>query len=678
MRSFSIFVLILCSGLVAWAQPVRTSTPDALIKEADAKLAMYDYYNALELYEKAYDQLKKNKKADNDLAYKIANLHYLLRDYKKAERAYSRVINKRYRKGSNPYLPNARFTLGRLLKMNGKYIEAIEELRLFISDAEDVNLINQAKAELAGAEMALSMQDQMGPEVVNIGKKVNTKYSEYSPTLFGNQMYFTAMRSDEVIVLDGKSEGHFSQVYTSSRDGEKWTDAVLLDNINIHREGFHIGNLALSKNGDVMYFTRAQLEGNIIGESKIYRSRMGEDGWGPAEELEGINGDYQAKQPAPGALFGEEVLFFVSDMDGGYGGYDLYYSPKRGDTYGPPVNLGNVINSFGDEETPYYTEGVLYYSSNGHPNIGGFDVFQSTWDGSVWSPPLNLGKPFNSPADDMYFSLDESGYNGFVVSNREGGRSVKSKTCCDDIWTITIPEVIIDLMATTFSEKAALQGATVELIIMNDEDMGKTDKKVNAKGNDFAFLLESEMAYRVIASKEGYHPDTVEFNTVDLAESTTIEKQLHLVPFPPEPEYETFTINQPIELKNIFYDYDKWDILPESEPDLGVLLELMTEYDSMVIELSSHTDARGKDEYNQTLSQKRAQSAMDWLVTRGVAAERIKPVGYGEEQIRNQCANGVKCSDDEHRYNRRTEFKIIDGPTSIKIEKTRLKKKEKK
>ena len=682
MRRICIIFLFAASCLLhSQAQPIRTSTPEALMKEADSKLAMNDYYNALDLYEKAYKLLKKQKKTkgNEELAFTIANLHYQLRDYTKAERWFSRIVNKKYRKGSNPYLPDARFTLGRILKMNGKYLEAIEELRLFISLSDNPDLIAKAKVELAGAEMALPMQDKTGMEVKNAGKKINTKYSEYSPVIIGNQLYFTAIRSDEVVVVDEKTEGQYAQVYTASMQEDKWSEAELLENGNIHREGFHIGNIALSKDGQTMFFTRAKLDGNILGESKIFQSRMGDEGWGPATEVEGVNGDYLAKQAAPGELFGEQVLFFASNMEGGYGGFDLYYSPKRGEVYGPPVNLGNTVNTFGDEETPFYTDGILYFSSNGHPTIGGSDVFQTTWNGSEWSKPENMGKPYNSPVDDLYFSLDETGYKGFVVSNREGGRSVKSKTCCDDIWTIDIAEVVIDLMATTFADnKKPLSGVTLELISMQDGTMGETEKKTNPAANNFAFTLDKDMAYMVIATKEGYKPDTIEFNTAGLEASTTFEKKFTLVFIPPPPEdpYETYTVNQPIELGNIYYDYNRASIKPEAEPDLTYLLELMNQYPDMVIELSSHTDSRGRDGYNLSLSQRRAQAAMDWLTKRGIAKERIKPVGYGETQIRNHCTNGVECSDEEHRYNRRTEFKIIAGPTSIRIEKKRLKKKK--
>ncbi len=679
MRSIVIlFLVITVSVSTAFAQPIRTSTPDALIKEGEERLAAFDYYSALASFEKAY---KDKDSRDNELAYKIATLHLQLRDYAKAEKWFKRVVNKKYRKSTNPFLPEARLTYGRILKQNGLYMEAIEELRLYISEAEDVNKIEMAKVDLAGAQMARDMVDITGMSVDNAGKKVNSKYPEYSPVQFGNQLFFTAMRADDVIVLDGKTKDYYSKVFTSSRSGDEWAEPVALENTNIHREGYHIGNIALDKSGQTMYFTRAALDGNNLGESNIFVSMMGDDGWGAANSLSINSDEYIMKQPAIGELFGEAALFFISDMPGGYGGYDVYYSAIRGDTYGPPVNLGPTINTSADEETPFYKDGAIYFSSNGHPSIGGFDVFTSTWDGSNWSAPTNMGKPYNSPADDLYYSIDEEGYKGFVVSNRIGGRSVKSKTCCDDIWLVNIDKLVLDLLATTFSDGSPLAGTTVDLISMSESTMGETDQKNNAAANNFDFPLREERAYRLIAKKDGFFPDTVDFNTVGLVTSTTIEKKLNLKPVPPPPppppvdEWEVYETNTPIELGNIYYDYDKANILLEAEEDLTVLLELMNKYSDMVIELSSHTDARGKAPYNQQLSQRRAQSATDWLVERGVAIERIKPVGYGEEQIRNECTEGVKCDDDTHRYNRRTEFKILSGPTSIKIEKKRLKKK---
>ena len=199
----------------------------------------------------------------------------------------------------------------------------------------------------------------------------------------------------------------------------------------------------------------------------------------------------------------------------------------------------------------------------------------------------------------------------------------------------------------------------------------------------FKYDLDGERQYKIITSKEGYLPDTSKFNTFGILDTYTVKKKVILrqekppVPAPEEPEYETVTINEDIRLNNIYYNFDKWDILKESEEDLSVILQLMFDYPDMVIELSSHTDSRGLTNYNEDLSQKRANSAKAWLVERGVVDSRIKPVGYGESQILNQCKNGVRCEEDEHRFNRRTQFKIIEGPQTIQINKKVLRKRVK-
>jgi peptidoglycan-associated lipoprotein len=342
--------------------------------------------------------------------------------------------------------------------------------------------------------------------------------------------------------------------------------------------------------------------------------------------------------------------------------------------------LGTAINTPGDEETPFYRDGKLYFSSNGYPTMGGLDVFSSTWNGSEWSKPQNMGFGYNSPADDMYFSIDDKGYNGFVVSNRTGTNSIKSKTCCDDIWQITITPPVVDLKALTFEKDKALNGTTLQLVEMTGGAMGKTESKTNTAANLFNFPLNFEYSYAILTNKEGYYPDTTYFNTQGLSKTTTINKEIRLRPLPPPQPitvYDTIeiAINEPIRLENIYYDYDKWDILPDAAEELRFMDTLMKTYPDMVIELSSHTDSRGNDPYNMTLSQKRAESAKNYLVSQGVNADRIRAVGYGESVILNQCANGVECTDEEHRFNRRTEFKIVAGPTSIKMVKREVKSK---
>ncbi len=671
MRSIITLILFIFTLGFLNAQPLNRSTVADMLNTAEEQYERRDYYNALEWYEKAYAEEK-----DLNIAYKIAMLNEQLRDYRKAERSWKRIVNKRSRKTPNPFMPAARFNYARMLKMNGKYSEARSEFQLYISEAEDPNMINKAKTELIGCEMGREMDEVSGLKIENAGKKINTKYSEYSPYLASeNEMYFTAIQADDVIVVEEAEDDFHSRAFVARKDGDNWGKASPLGT-NINREGYHIGNLSITKDGSRMYFTRALLDGNELGESKIYYSDKGNNGWGPANEVQGVNGDYLAKQPVVGELFGSEVLFFVSNMDGGYGGFDIYYSTRRGDTYAPPVNLGDVINTAGNEETPFYLNGTLYISSDGHPGLGGFDIFSSDWNGSNWSKPTNLGKGYNSPQDDLYFTIDAEGYNGLLVSNREGTRSAHGRTCCNDIWTVEKQKVILDLLATVYDDKKeALSGATVQLVQMFENTPGETKQNTKDKANVFSFPLDRETPYIVIATREGYYPDTLAFNTTGTNKTKTFEQQFYLKPLPVEDVYETYTIDQPIELENIFYDFDDDKILPSAEQDLTVLFELMNKYEDMVIELGSHTDAQGATGYNRRLSQRRANSAKNWLTEKGIDPSRITSVGYGESQIRNHCTNGKKCSDEEHRYNRRTEFKIVAGPTSIQIEKTRLKKK---
>ncbi|MEM6964513.1 MAG: DUF1573 domain-containing protein [Bacteroidota bacterium] len=692
-KIFLFSMLIFLSASTMWAQPINKQTREMKIEIADEQVEALNYYGALEWYEKVIEEDKKDKKkADIHLNYKIANLHYLLRDYKRAERYYKKVVNARMKKGKvNPYLPEARFIYGRVLKMNEEYEDAMGELEDYIMESKDEVNKKLAKAELDGARMAMGMTPVTGVFFENAGK-ANTRTTESSPYLADDgTLYFASFLTNEVIVKDEKDGDARLRIVTSTRKekkkgrgkkkkvekGEYEKGKPLTTKIN--REGYHTGSPSFSEDGSIMFFTRMELDGNTLSSSKVYFSEKDGKRWKGAQEVAGINGDYLVKHPTVGEHFGEEVLFFSSDMPGGTGGFDIYYATKKGDgVYADPKNIGETINTVGDDETPFYKDGTMYFSSTGHPGIGGYDIFSSQWDGSNWSKPANLGKGYNSPVDDLFFMLDGSGNNGVILSNRVGTKSQKSKTCCDDIFTVTIPDVILELVATTFDDKdQPLNGVTVSLIEVVDNERGDTDAQTNGNANNFGFTLKEEKSYMVIGKAEGFFPDTAYLNTVGLTESTVIDRQLKLAPVPPPEIVETeITVvrEEPIELKNILFEFDDDEILPEAEPDLQLVLDLMNTYSDMVIELGSHTDAQGNDSYNQRLSQRRAASSKRWLTERGIADSRVKAVGYGETQIRNHCVNGVKCPDEEHRYNRRTEFKIISGPTTIKIEEKRLQK----
>ncbi len=663
MKLHIIAILLAFTSFSTYAQPTSTVDEGIMVEIGDEKLAEADYYNALDWYNRAY---KEQKKKDNALRFKIAHLHYMLRDYKKAEKWFARCV-KSDKKGKQPI---ALYYLAMAQKANGFYPDAINSFESFIGISKDDALKASSTLEIEGARLASKMKQDKALKVKNAGKTVNSKFSEFSPRFVGNELYYSSMKAKKAIVLDGKEGDYHAKIYKASGEDKKkgFAEAAPISE-EINRKGFHTGNGTFSADGSKMFFTRAALAGNVLGTSEIYMAEKVGEGFAKATLLVGPNGAWIAKHPAPGELYGKEVLFFVSNMEGGKGGDDIYYCSSNGDgTYAMPINLGDDINTSYDEATPFYRDGKLWFSTNGRPSMGGLDIYSTNWNGSNWSKAENLGPGYNSSVDDFGFFVDESGYKGALVSNRPSINSLKSKTCCDDIFLADVVPVAVDVNTLVFGEnKTALSGAAVQLI----ETDGEAQAKSNTVGNDFNFVLNLEKAYTAIVNVPGYYPDTITFNTVGVKKSQTISKEFHLKKMPePEPETVTVYINEPIRLNRIYYDFDDDKILLEAEEDLTTLLGLMEQYPDMVIELSSHTDSQGTKTYNEKLSQRRADSAKKWLIAKGVVSDRIKAVGYGESQILNQCSNGVRCSDEEHRFNRRTEFKIIAGPTEIKIPKT--------
>ncbi|MEM9990562.1 MAG: DUF1573 domain-containing protein [Bacteroidota bacterium] len=689
MKKYLVLLYLLVCTMVAYAQPINKPTYNNTLEFAKELEEKGDLYNALEKYEAAFEESE-----DKSLSYPIGLLQYRLRDYKRSERAFKRLIRKEAEK-----YPDLRYYYGLSLKHNEKYEEAIKQLEQFISETDNEELKAFAEIELTGAEMGQELPPRLDVAVETLGRKVNSKSSEYSPTLDGNFLYYTSFNTDDVILVTPDLEDYQARIYRSERSNEgEWSKPKELGQ-KINRKGFHNSNVHIDR--DRMYFTRAQVLGDVLQESKIMMSRKGDTNWQGAEEVVGINGEYIAKHPMTGELFGKRVLFFASDMDGGFGGFDLYYATLKDDgVYGDPVNLGPKINTVRDEETPFYRDGTLYFSSTGHPGIGGFDIFFTNWNGTIWSEPKNMGKGFNSSVDDLYFSVDADGYTGLLVSNREfdGKRSVKGKTCCNDMYAYQIAQITADVVAGTFTkEKKPLTEASITVV---DLTTGERFSQTNKEGNVFNFSLSPDKSYRLVATHPKYYPDSTDLSTVGLKASKSYEERfyLNLLP-PPEPEYETVTSETPIELNNILYAFDSDRILDQSEPDIQYLSELMEEYPDMRIELGSHTDARGEDAYNKNLSQRRAESARRALVRNGVARDRMEAKGYGEstpktmserlaapydflnegDVLTEAFIEQLETEDQRetaHQLNRRTEFRIISGPTSIKVSTKRLKKVE--
>ena len=665
-----LLLLCLSTALGLTAQPLSKSRPEDVLRVAEEELAADRPYSALKLFEQAYADDK-----DRQLAYRIGMLNYELRDYARAK-TYLERSRRRAPDGENA---DALFYLGRSLKMMGLYGEAIESLREFKLQAAGDPLVDLADIEIEGARMALTMTDPPRIKVTNAGRMVNTSNQEYSPAIGPDGALYYAGFGKSGLVSEYGGDHRDIKIYSASaeEDGDYRKGTPLPKNIN--RAGVQTVNVAIDPSGERMLLVRSEIDGRVVTKSELYLAERSGAGWGPANPVRGVNGDYLVKHPTFGELFGERVVYFAADMPGGRGGFDLYYAKADGTGgYDSPVNLGAAINTPYDDVTPYYRDGTLYFSTEGRPGLGGFDIFRAEWRGDAWSAPENMGKGFNSSYDDRYFQLDPNGKRGVLTSNRPPTRSVKSKTCCDDVFLLDVEPVIIELLALTLdSEGGLLPGVTVDLIELADGDSTYQARKRNPKGNRFDFSLVDDVNYLLVATLEGYEPATAELNTLGITEPTTLQRTLVLTPErtaePPAPATDVIelTLNQPIRLANIYYDYDDDKILPAAEPDLQYIRGIMEDYPEMVVELGSHTDARGRDAYNEDLSQRRAQSAVDYLVEQGIDRERLRAKGYGENVILNECTNGVKCSDEAHRFNRRTEFKIVEGPTTIEVKRQR-------
>lgn len=677
MQRLYFTIALIFSAYLLIGQPIRANSFDQMVEAAKLAESQANYAGALDWYEKAYDDLKEKSRNTRgnpiikEFALKIAELNYRVRDYEKSAKTYNRILGNDAENMFNEH----RFNYAKSLKALGQYEMALKEFQKYNSLTEDADGKKAAAFEVKGIDQINGMEPNLDVGIKTLNNKINSGNGEFSPRQNADDgsMYFGSFNTNKRIEMEESDDFHAKIFMASVNDKGEYTKATALGK-NINREGFHSSNVAFSRDGRMMYFTRVQTEGTQINSSKIMASSKGDGNWGPTEEIGSVNGEWHSKHPAVGQLFGQEVLFFASDMPGGLGGMDIYYSNINSDgSYSSPVNLGEGINTTSDDLAPFYHDGTLYYSTDGLPTIGGFDIFFTVWDGVNWSSAENLGLGFNSSLDDLYFSMNNDGKSGYFVSNRptDSKKRLKSKTCCDDIFQFSIKELVIDLLAIVVDDAdSPLNGATIKLVNLTDSQSYPTDQKYNALGNEFQFPLDADFKYKAVITADGYYPDSVEFNTAGLIDNYTIKKKVSLKAEPKVKEVvEIVKINEPIRMNNIYYDFDDDKILRDAEKDLSDLYGLMIKYPDMVIELSSHTDSQGRGSYNEDLSQRRAESATNWLLQKGIAKNRIKPVGYGESVIINHCKNGVKCTDDEHRQNRRTEFKIIAGPQSIEIVK---------
>lgn len=553
---------------------------------------------------------------------------------------------------------------------------------------------------------ANAQTDEQKVQLYNEGT-INSSELEFSPAFLEDGIVFITSKvaSNRYKVKDKNIDYHVFKIFRAQREQES---GLLLPPAPLAAEflsSVHEGPLTFDKTGTKVYFTRNNLKDgrpykskkDRIIKMKIYEAEKEGDKWGGIKELAFNSDDYSCVHPS--ISVDNQYLYFSSDMPGGQGGMDLYYVKLVGGEWSEPVNMGPGINTPGDEVFPFiHADGSLFYATDGNGGEGGLDIFTTLRTKEGFAKPVNMGKPFNSPADDFGLILDLDKRNGYLSSNRLGGQGA------DDIYSFYIREPL-DLLASKDAFKPrdvkvkVIDALTRELLpesrvaVINLGEVALSQALSNmsagygSQNDNLSIRLDLQPDAGTLTDEFGY--TTVKLTSVNsvlyvtkagyapLQYPVTVHPELNEVLVEMRPPTDlaerggdvTIGAGTTFELPNIYYNFNDAGIRQDARTDLDALVAFMKQYPDVRIELGSHTDSRGTYAYNIDLSQRRAQNAARYLEQHGIEKNRVIPVGYGESYLRNRCTDGIDCEELEHQFNRRTEVKIvgIDKPINVRI-----------
>jgi len=630
-KIISIFIITLLSSAILTAQSNET-------KRADK------HFNKYEFVEAATDYLKlvTDGKADTYVYSQLAESYFNVFNTVEAEKWYAKALET----SSEPEMV---YNYSQMLKANGKYEESNTQLDLFAS---------MRPADHRAT--AFRENPNYLPKILEKGKRfnvqnlaINSEVSDFGGTLKNGKLYITSARNSNRKTY-GWNEEPFLDIYTAyvNDDGEFQTPSIIEQNINTK---YHEGTVSFSPDGNTMYFSRESFyekvyERDSITKYKIsvlnlYKSINQEGQWSEAEALS-LNGDsYSVKNPSVSA--DGKTLYFASDKTGGYGNFDIYSAPiDENGSVGDATNLGQKLNTEGQEMFPFISaNNTLYFSSNGHLGLGGLDVFfAKIVDGKV-GPIRNVGIPVNGNADDFAFSINEETEEGFVSSNREGGVG------SDDIYSIKKIQPICDvLVSVTVKDSKTgliLVGAAVSI---QDADGNIFGTKTSNTEGVVEYIIECNIDTKLVGSKIDYESG---FTLVAGTSEEEVSTDLILTPI------DEIILADKVILNPIYFDFDKSNINAQAAFELDKLVQLMNKYKSIVLSAESHTDSRGSASYNLSLSERRAMTTAQYVISKGIDASRITGEGKGETMPSVDC--GGRCTEEEHQLNRRSEFLILAG-----------------
>jgi len=636
------------------------------LRAADEAFNNMQYNVALTKYKKALSKAKA-KPDKEQISFQMAECYRITNNTKKAEAAYKRLVKTNFAQNN----PLVYLYLAQAMKSNEKYKEAKTYFDKYTELAPDDP---RGRNGAQSCTLAQEWIDNPTKYKISVEKALNSKESDFSAT-YADKLYNTIIFTSTRDAATGKDMDNwtgqnFSDLFVSKLDPKgQWSTPVQLETGNVVNTEANEGNPAVNGKFNQMYFTRCFNDKGSLQGCKIMVSRRAGRNWGEPKALD-LGGDSTTVFGNPSVSPDELTLFFSSDLPKGQGGKDIWMATRKtaSDEFGHVANLGPVINTPGDEMFPFMrNDTTLYFSSNGHPGMGGLDIFKSTFSNGEWTKPVNMQVPINSPGDDFAIVFNPEEDKGFFSSNRKGGRG------SDDLYSFVNPPVIFTLSGVVKDENTLqfIQGAVVKMTGSNGTSV---ESRTDAQGH-YSFnkaQVKANTTYELICLKDNYFNKKAKETTVGLESSKDFTVDFRLQPIP----------DKPIVLPDILYDLAKWDLKPQYQDSLQGLIKTLDENETIIIELASHTDSRGTDESNDVLSQKRAESVVNYLIDRGIDPDRLIAKGYGERVPRRLSKDVVKdgfqfkagtllsqsfidslpskpAQEAAYALNRRSEFKII-------------------
>ena len=581
------------------------SCRSAKLSDAEEKQRIGEYYEAAAIYRRVYTKTSPKKRdLRGYVAFRMAECNRMINSTAKAVSGYMNALRYDY-PDSILYL-----RLGQMQQKNGRYADAIKNYDAYLQyDPTSVLAFNGVE----GSQKALEWKKNPTRYVVKRMDKFNSRRGEFSPMLLGpdyDQLYFASSRSKDkdqkISAITGQNNNNF-YVIKKDEQGNWLQPEELEDEVNTE---FDEGTPSFSPDGNSMYYTYCSQAPEGDRTAEIYMSSRSSAKWGKGSKVE-ILKDSVTALAHPSVSPDGRWLYFVSDAVGGQGGKDIFRARINGNDFGPMENLGPEINTPGDEVFPYVRDSVtLYFASNGHPGMGGLDIFRATLDSTEHWHVENMRSPINSNGDDFGITFEGVHERGFFSSNRNDARGY------DHLYSFELPIITVKIEGIVFDvDEVPIEGATVRIVGRD----GLNAKVLTMKNGEYEVELERDIRYVMMASARGFLNQNFELKTGAEEKNETYIVDFYLSP-----------ITKPVVIENIFYDFDKATLRPESKAALDEMIKMLNDNPNVTIELGAHTDRKGTDKYNEGLAQRRAQSVVDYLIAGGIAPDRLEAKGYGE------------------------------------------------